>query len=123
MAPVPPQFAYFACRALTEALGAIRRAWNRRVTSLDCRYNGSYTSTMKTAISIPDPIFQAAEQAAEQLSMSRSELYARAVEEFVNAHCHANVTEKLNQVYSESPSALDSVVAEMQSLSLDTSPW
>lgn len=91
--------------------------------SLDFRYNGGYTSTMKTAISIPDPIFQAAEQAAQQLSMSRSELYSRAVEEFVNAHCHANVTEKLNEVYSENSSALDSAVAEMQGLSLDRSPW
>jgi len=78
---------------------------------------------MKTAISIPDPIFQAAEEAAKQLSMSRSELYARAVEEFVTARCHGNVTEKLNEVYSENPSTLDSAVAEMQSLSLDRSPW
>ena len=78
---------------------------------------------MKTAISIPDPIFQAAEEAAKQLSISRSELYARAVEQFVAAHCQANVTEKLNEVYSESPSALDSDLEEIQSLSLDKSPW
>ena len=63
---------------------------------------------MKTTISIPDPIFQAAEQAAKQLSISRSELYARAALQFVSAHCQANVTEKLKEVFSDSPSALDS---------------
>ncbi len=78
---------------------------------------------MKTAISIPDSIFQAAETAARRLSMSRSELYAKAVQEFVATHCHADVTEKLNQVYSENPSGVDPALYEMQSLSLDNAPW
>ncbi len=91
--------------------------------AFDSWYNLGYTTLMKTAVSIPDPIFQAAEQAAQQLSMSRSELYARAVEEFVTAHCHASVTERLNELYAENPSDLDSSVAEMQSRSLDRSPW
>ncbi|MEM6753148.1 MAG: ChpI protein, partial [Cyanobacteria bacterium P01_C01_bin.38] len=33
---------------------------------------------MKTAISIPDPLFEAAEQFAKRLGLSRSELYAMA---------------------------------------------
>jgi metal-responsive CopG/Arc/MetJ family transcriptional regulator len=78
---------------------------------------------MKTAISIPDSIFQAAETAARRLSMSRSELYAKAVQEFVAAHCRADVTEKLNQVYSEKTPGLDPALSRMQSLSLDDAPW
>ncbi len=55
--------------------------------------------------------------------MSRSELYAKAVQEFVAAHCRSDVTEKLNQVYSDSPSGLDSALSKMQSLSLENAQW
>ena len=54
---------------------------------------------MKTAISIPDPIFQAAEQLAKRKGLSRSELYTQAVSAYISAHCHDDVTELLNQVY------------------------
>jgi metal-responsive CopG/Arc/MetJ family transcriptional regulator len=54
---------------------------------------------MKTAISIPDSIFQAAEQLAKRKGLSRSELYAQAVSAYVRAHRHDDVTELLNQVY------------------------
>ncbi|EIJ36932.1 hypothetical protein Thini_4454 [Thiothrix nivea DSM 5205] len=37
---------------------------------------------MKTAISIPDPVFQAAELFARHFGISRSELYTKAVEEY-----------------------------------------
>jgi len=38
---------------------------------------------MKIAISIPDPIFQAAEGLAHRLGISRSELYAEALAEYM----------------------------------------
>ena len=41
---------------------------------------------MKTAISIPDPVFEAADQLAARIGMSRSELYATAVAEFMDRH-------------------------------------
>ena len=78
---------------------------------------------MKTAISIPDRVFQAAEEAAERLAMSRSELYTRAVETFLEAHPAVDVTGKLNEVYSEDPSGMDPAVAEMQRLSLPEDAW
>ena len=37
---------------------------------------------MKTAVTIPDPLFDAAEKLAKQLDLSRSEFYARAVEAY-----------------------------------------
>jgi hypothetical protein len=46
-------------------------------------YNLSYTPLVKTAISIPDEVYEAAEKLADELKMSRSELYARAVSEYV----------------------------------------
>ena len=38
---------------------------------------------MKTAVSIPDPIFQAAEDLDKRLGLSRSELFARALKAYV----------------------------------------
>ena len=78
---------------------------------------------MKTAISIPDSIFQAADEAARRLAMSRSELYTKAVEDYLATHCPDNVMEKLDEVYAEVPSGLDPAVAEMQSRSLDEASW
>jgi metal-responsive CopG/Arc/MetJ family transcriptional regulator len=46
---------------------------------------------MKTAISVPDSVFEAAEQLAHRLGLSRSELYAKAVEEFISAHKNQDV--------------------------------
>ena len=78
---------------------------------------------MKTAISIPDAIFHAAEEAAARLSVSRSELYTKAVKTFVEAHQAEDVTERLNQVYSENSSNLDPALARMQSQSLSKDSW
>ena len=78
---------------------------------------------MKTAISIPDPIFAAAERVAMRLGMSRSELYARAVSRFVDAHRDEIVTEALNAVYEEEVSRLDPVLASMQTASLPRERW
>jgi len=80
---------------------------------------------MKTAISIPDEVFLAAEQAAKSLGVSRSELYATAVREFVERYRREDVTQKLNQVYAadESVSRLDERLQAMQSLSLDKEDW
>ena len=77
---------------------------------------------MKTAISIPDPVFQAAEGLAQRLGMSRSQLYSKAVREFTEAHKNQNVTEKLDAVY-RSETALDKELYEMQSRSIPKEEW
>jgi hypothetical protein len=55
---------------------------------------------MKTAISIPEPVFRRAEQLAKRLGISRSELYSRAVAELVEKHRDDLVTSRLNEVYA-----------------------
>ena len=76
---------------------------------------------MKTAISIRDEIFAAAERTARALGMSRSELYTRAVDEFVARHSGEQVTDRLNAVYDddEAASALDARLEALQFLSLN----
>ena len=78
---------------------------------------------MKTAISIPDPLFEAAERAAKRLEMTRSQLYARAVEQFVKRLESQDVTAKLNAVYAEESSALDPALERLQAAALGGEPW
>jgi hypothetical protein len=53
---------------------------------------------MKTAISIPDPIFHAAEQLAKQNGISRSQLYATAIPVYLKVHRGDGITERLNKI-------------------------
>lgn len=78
---------------------------------------------MKTAISIPDPIFQAAENMANRLGMSRSELFSVAMSEYIDVHKYQNVTESLNKVYSQSEERLDEELALMQLKSIPREEW
>lgn len=78
---------------------------------------------MKTAISIPNPIFEAAEQLAQQMGMSRSELYTTALVAYLETYQSEQVTEKLNQVYAEEASAIDPMVLQMQVMTLDGDEW
>ena len=96
---------------------------NSIVTRFELQYNPSYTLQMKTAISIPDQIFSDAERTAKRLGISRSELYATAVREYVQSHVSEEVTEKLNEVYSLEESSLDSSLRSMQSSSLQREDW
>ncbi len=79
---------------------------------------------MKTAISIPDPIFQSAEIMAQQLAISRSELFTKAISEYIKAHKYQDVTESLNQVYAEASSSLDKKLTDMQQFkSIEKEIW
>jgi metal-responsive CopG/Arc/MetJ family transcriptional regulator len=78
---------------------------------------------MKTAISIPDPIFEEAEEAAKELRMSRSELYTIALREFLQEKQTAHITERLNRVYEEASSTPDPVLVRLQAASLPVEEW
>ena len=78
---------------------------------------------MKTAISIPDPIFLAAENMAKRLGMSRSELFTAAMSEYMDSHKYQNITETLNKIYSQSSEKLDPNIAVMQMKSVFKEDW
>ena len=52
---------------------------------------------MKVAVSIPDPVFDEAEQLARRLKTSRSEIYARALAAYVGDHAPDRITLAMNQ--------------------------
>ncbi|GMR24033.1 MAG: hypothetical protein BMS9Abin37_2522 [Acidobacteriota bacterium] len=61
----------------------------------------SYSDDVKTAISIPDQIFKKAERLARRLGISRSQLYAHAVEDYVKRRRPESITEAMNRVVDE----------------------
>jgi predicted transcriptional regulator len=78
---------------------------------------------MKTAVSIPDPVFKAADKLAHRLRMSRSSLYAEALQRFVQLHDENAITAKLNEVLASESSSLDPVLQSIQSRSIHPESW
>jgi predicted transcriptional regulator len=70
----------------------------RPAGSLDPAGQGGYTPGMKTAVSLPDEVFTSAERLAKRLKISRSQLYGRAIDEYVARHAPDVVTEALDRV-------------------------
>jgi metal-responsive CopG/Arc/MetJ family transcriptional regulator len=80
---------------------------------------------MKTAISLPDPLFEAAERLARQLGKSRSQLYAEALRAYLERHRDEDITARLNEIYDAEPelAELDPVLAALQYRSLPKEEW
>ncbi|MFW2439063.1 MAG: hypothetical protein ACN4GR_06800 [Arenicellales bacterium] len=79
---------------------------------------------MKTAISIPDPVFNTAEKLARRLGLSRSELYVRAISSYVEEHKDQKVTEILNEVYGNTDhEGLEEGFKKAQMKSIDKEKW
>jgi len=78
---------------------------------------------MKTAVSLPDELFRTAEAAAKQLRISRSQLYATAISEFLTNRHADQITQRLNEVYSTSGSKLDPVLHRAQMQSVKRERW
>jgi len=90
---------------------------------LKAGYNSSYTRVVKTAISIPDPLFKAAEDLANRLGISRSRLYSLAIERFVEDHRFDGVTERLDEVYCEVAAGVDPLLERIQAITLEDEGW
>jgi metal-responsive CopG/Arc/MetJ family transcriptional regulator len=80
---------------------------------------------MKTAISIPDDVFEGAETLARRLKMNRSQLYTRAVSEYVSRHSPDEVTESYDRVCTElgEEAKLDPFLAASARRVLERSEW
>jgi metal-responsive CopG/Arc/MetJ family transcriptional regulator len=78
---------------------------------------------MKAAVSIPDPVFKAADKLAHRMGVSRSRLYTIAVERFVREHDDEAITAKINEVYAHESSSLDPVLQSIQFRSIGKNDW
>jgi hypothetical protein len=78
---------------------------------------------MKVAVSIPDPVFEAAERLAQARSIPRSQLYAEALASFLAEHGAGAVTEQLDAVYATEPGSLDTGLDRAQMEIVDNEAW
>lgn len=84
---------------------------------------GSYTAGMKTAVSIPDDIFERAERLASQGRRSRSEVYASALNEYLARHARDEITEAMNQVCDKAGQNDDAFLAAAARRVLTGTEW
>jgi metal-responsive CopG/Arc/MetJ family transcriptional regulator len=79
---------------------------------------------MKTAISIPDDVFQGAERFAKRTGKSRSQLFSDAVREYMARHASNAVTDAMDRVCAEmgNPKA-DAFVSAAARRILERSEW
>lgn len=62
---------------------------------------------MKAAVSIPDEVFEEGERLARRLQTSRSQLYARALADFVVQHDDDKITATINRVLQDVGTGVD----------------
>lgn len=80
---------------------------------------------MKTAISVPDDVFQKAERLARNAGRSRSEVYSTALREYVARHAPDEVTDAVNKVIGElgEDAGPESFTATAAIRTLEASDW
>lgn len=80
---------------------------------------------MKTAISLPDDLFSAAERAATRLGLTRSELFRNALVAYLQRNDDKLITEALNKVHAGGPedSELHPALTQIQALSVHRDEW
>ena len=78
---------------------------------------------MKTAISLPDELFGEADLLATRLGISRSQLYASALAEYVAKHRDSAVTDALDRVYASEDAAGDQAQNSVARAALRRSEW
>ncbi len=83
----------------------------------------SYTLGMKTAVSIPDKVFEEAEQLARRMETSRSALYARALAEYIARHGTDQVTALMNETLDDLGVADDGFAAAAAQRTLQETEW
>lgn len=78
---------------------------------------------MKTAISLPDELFESADALARRMGISRSKLFATAVAEFVAKQQGRRVTTQLDAVYATEESGVDPALRRAQARAIGPEGW
>ena len=90
---------------------------------MTCGLPDGHTKGMKVAVSIPDEIFAETEALAKRLKTSRSEIFSRALGEFIGHHSPDRVTELMNEVVREVGSEPDAFSVAASRRVLKKSEW
>lgn len=78
---------------------------------------------MKITISLPDPLFEAAELLAEELRIPRNQLYAEALAGYLGNHAGPAITARLNEVHESIAVPVEAALAKAQMRILNYETW
>ena len=82
-----------------------------------------YTPGMKTAVSVPDALFEQVDLLARGSHRSRSEVYSAALREYLARHAPDEVTEAIDRVVAEIGEPAESFTAEAARRVLAAAEW
>jgi len=78
---------------------------------------------MKTAVSIPDDVFEKVERLVRRSKRSRSEVFSAALREYVARHSPDEITETINRACEELGDERDDFVAVAAQRILENTEW
>ena len=78
---------------------------------------------MKTAVSIPDEVFERVERLARRAGRTRSEVFAAALAEYVARHAPDEVTDAMNRVCTDIGDQQDAFVSAAGRRVLENTEW
>jgi hypothetical protein len=78
---------------------------------------------MKTEISVPNPILEAAERLAQELGMSLSEFYVAALTAYMATYQNGDITKRLDEIYAKEDSTLEPGLLAIQIASIGEENW
>ncbi|MEA2570986.1 MAG: hypothetical protein QOI24_2987 [Acidobacteriota bacterium] len=78
---------------------------------------------MKTAVSIPDEVFEKVERLARREKRSRSEVFSAALKEYVARHAPDEVTEAINRACDEIGDQTDEFTVAASRRILESTEW
>lgn len=81
------------------------------------------TLGMKLAVSVPKEVFERGERLAKRLKVSRSELYSRALWEYLARHSPDEVKRALDALCEELDTGADDFVREASRRVLEATDW
>ena len=96
--------------------------WGTRSCLANRRKRG-YTFGMKTAVSIPNELFDVAERLARRTRKSRSRLFSDALREYVARRSPDKITEAMDEALAEIGESNDTFVAAASRRRLEQSEW
>lgn len=79
--------------------------------------------TMKTAISVPNDVFELSERLAKKLKISRSQVFAMGVKKLAEDHDEEDLIANINMVCEKVDTSVDPVLFKMAMLSLPKEEW
>jgi predicted transcriptional regulator len=78
---------------------------------------------MKTAVSVPDDVFEGAERLARREGRSRSEVYSAALRDYVARHEPDEIADALDQVVADVGEGTDPFVEAASRRTLESDEW